>query len=82
MVLDNHGIMVDHPPMKPVKSMTIRLSTEQADALEIVASVEAMPVSEVIRAAISEHIDNRKKDQAFQNSLRERLEKTKRFLPK
>jgi predicted transcriptional regulator len=47
--------------MKPVKAMTIRLSEEQADALETVAAVESMPVSEVIRAAIAEHIDNRKK---------------------
>lgn len=62
--------------------MTIRLSADQADALETVASVEAMPVSEVIRAAIAEHIDNRKKDTAFQDSLKDRLERSKRLLKK
>src|SRR6202034_3352845 len=41
-------------PMKPVKAMTIRLSAEQAEALETVADVEARPVSEIIRAAIAQ----------------------------
>lgn len=66
--------------MKPVKAMTIRLSAEQAEALETVADVESMPVSEVIRAAITEHIDNRKKDPAFQENLKEKLNRTKRLL--
>jgi len=68
--------------MKPVKAMTIRLSEEQADALETVAAVESMPVSEVIRAAIAEHIDNRKNDAAFQDSLKQRLDRAKRLLRK
>jgi predicted transcriptional regulator len=68
--------------MKPVKAMTIRLSAEQAEALETVATVEAMPVSEVIRAAIAEHIDSRKKDPAFQDSLKDRLNRAKRLLRK
>lgn len=60
--------------------MTIRLSAEQAEALETVADVEALPVSEVIRAAISEHIDNRRKDPKFQHSLRDRLDRARRLL--
>lgn len=66
--------------MKPAKAMTIRLSAEQAEALETVATVEDRPVSEVIRAAIAEHIDNRKKDPAFQDSLRDRLNRARRLL--
>jgi predicted transcriptional regulator len=66
--------------MKPVKAMTIRLTTEQAEALETVATVEDIPVSEVIRAAIEEHIDSRKKDPAFQDSLRDRLARARRLL--
>jgi predicted DNA-binding protein len=66
--------------MKPVKAMTIRLTTEQAEALETVASVEERPVSEVIRAAIEEHIDSRKKDPAFQDSLKGRLARARRLL--
>jgi predicted DNA-binding protein len=66
--------------MKPVKAMTIRLTTEQAEALDTVASVEERPISEVIRAAIEEHIDSRRKDPAFQNSLKERLARARRLL--
>lgn len=66
--------------MKPVKAMTIRLTTEQAEALETVASVEERPISEVIRAAIEEHIDSRKKDPAFQDSLKDRLARARKLL--
>lgn len=81
MPLDNHDVLV-HPKMhmKTVKAMTIRLTTEQAEALETVASVEERPVSEVIRAAIEEHIDSRKKDPAFQDSLKDRLARARRLL--
>ena len=66
--------------MKPVKAMTIRLSAEQAEALDTVASVESRPVAEVIRAAISELIDNRKKDPVFQDELKDRLNRARRLL--
>ena len=68
--------------MKPTKAMTIRLSADQADALDTVATVEAKPVSEVIRAAIAEHIDRRKKDPAFQDSLKERMDRARQLLRK
>ena len=66
--------------MKPVKAMTIRLSAEQAEALETVANVEARPVAEVIRAAIAAHIDSRRKDPAFQDELKDRLNRARRLL--
>jgi len=66
--------------MKTSKAMTIRLSSEQAEELETVASVEDLPVAEVIRAAIAEHIDSRKRDEQFRRTLRERLERTQRML--
>lgn len=62
--------------------MTIRLSEEQAEALQTVATVEDQPVSEVIRAAIAEHVENRAKDPAFQSSLRERIRRAQRLLQK
>lgn len=68
--------------MKPAKAMTIRLSEEQADALETVATVENQPVSEVIRAAIAEHVVRRSKDPSFQSSLRERIRRAERLLGK
>lgn len=60
--------------------MTIRLSPDQAEALETVATVEERPVSEVIRAAIAEHIETRKKDPAFQEGLKDRIERASRLL--
>lgn len=68
--------------MKNVKAMSLRLPVELAEALETVASVEALPVAEVIRAAITEHIDNRRKDPAFQDSLKGRLERARHLLRK
>ena len=66
--------------MKPAKAMTIRLSADQAELLETVAMVDDQPVSEVIRAAISEHIQQRRQDARFQDSLKDRLERARRLL--
>ena len=60
--------------------MTIRLSAEQAEALETVATVEDRPVTEVIRAAISAHIENRRKDPDFRDSLKNRIQRAQRLL--
>lgn len=68
--------------MKPTKAMTIRLSAEQAEALDTVATVEDRPVSEVIRAAIAEHIEKRKKDPGFQDGLKDRIDRARRLLRK
>jgi len=80
MALDKLGLSVHNVFMKPVKTMSIRLTTDQAEALEIVASVESLPVSEVIRTAINEHIDSKTKDPVFRDSLRDRLKKAQRLL--
>jgi predicted transcriptional regulator len=66
--------------MKPVKAMTIRLSADQADELETVALVDNQPVSEVIRAAITEHIQTRKSDASFQDGLKDRIGRAQRML--
>jgi predicted transcriptional regulator len=66
--------------VKPAKAMTIRLSVEQADELETVATVDNQPISEVIRAAIAEHIAQRKQDARFQDGLRQRIERAQRML--
>ena len=62
--------------------MTIRLSAEQAEALETVATVEDRPISEVIRAAITDHIEARRKDPQFRDSLKERINRAQRLLGK
>jgi predicted transcriptional regulator len=66
--------------MKPAKAMTIRLSADQAEALETVATVEDRPVSDVIRAAITEHIESRRRDPGFQDGLKNRIERAKKLL--
>lgn len=66
--------------MKPAKAMTIRLSADQAEQLETVASVDDQPVSEVIRAAIAAHIQQRRRDARFQDSLRSRLARAEELL--
>lgn len=67
--------------MKPIKAMTIRLSAEQSEELDTVAAVDGQPVSQVIRSAIAGHIEVRKQDAAFQDMLRERIERAQRMLP-
>ena len=66
--------------MKPVKAMTIRLSVDQAEQLDLIAAVDGQPVSNVIRAAIAGHIENRKNDGAFQEGLRQRIDRERRML--
>ena len=66
--------------MSAQKAMTIRLSAEQAEQLETVASVENQPVSDVIRAAIASHIENVSKDPKFQEGLRGRIERARGLL--
>ena len=62
--------------------MTIRLSSDQAEELNVVAAVDGQPVSEVIRMAIAGHIEGRKRDDAFQDSLRQRIGRAQRMLPR
>ena len=62
------------------KAMTIRLDPELAESLETVASVDEQPVSEVIRAAISQHIANRQNDTEFRQGLEERIKRQQRLL--
>jgi predicted transcriptional regulator len=62
------------------KAMTIRLSAEQAEALETVATVEERAVSDIIRAAISEHIETRRRDPKFREGLKARINRARRLL--
>jgi predicted DNA-binding protein len=66
--------------MKNAKAMTIRLSVEQAEALETVAAVDSLAVSEVIRMAIEKHIEARASEDDFQVGLQERLQRAQKLL--
>jgi len=62
------------------KSMTLRLSQEQAEALEAVARADGVPVAEAVRSAIAAHIEQRRKDEDFQLRLRASLQRNQRIL--
>ena len=66
--------------MDPHKAMTIRLSAEQAEDLATVAAIDGQPVSQVIRSAIAGHIEERKRDTAFQDGLRQRIDRAQQML--
>ena len=62
------------------KAMTVRVDTETAEQLEGVAQVEGVPVAEVIREALSRHIEERRNDAEFQERLRASIERNKTTL--
>jgi predicted transcriptional regulator len=53
--------------------MTLRLDPELATRVEALAEIEELPIAEVIRSALKEHIEQRKQDSEFQSKLRRRL---------
>ena len=60
--------------------MTLRLPSEQADALEMVAEVDGISMSEAVRDSIENHIDNRRVDTGFQERLAASMERHRRIL--
>lgn len=79
-MLEYRSTKRDNHLVKPVKAMTVRLSPEQAEELETIATVDDLPVSEVVRAAIARHIEERRGDGEFRKSLRERICREQRLL--
>ncbi len=51
------------------KAMTLRLKDELARELEAIARVEDITVSEAVRQAITEHVEAKRSDRAFQKRL-------------
>ena len=62
------------------KAMTLRLPAEQAEALEKVAEVDGVSVTEAIREAIDQHISTRAADTAFRARLAASMERNQRIL--
>jgi len=62
------------------KTMTLRLSDEQAANLEALARVDEMPVSEAVRVAIDERIKARRRDKEFQARIKRMLEEEREVL--
>lgn len=62
------------------KTTTIRVSEERAEELEVLAQVEGVPVSEVIRTAIDELIEAKRADEGFQERLRDAMDRNRAVL--
>jgi predicted DNA-binding protein len=59
---------------------TLRLPTDLAADLSVVARADGLPVSEVIREAVGKHILTRRADEDFQERLREQMKKERELL--
>jgi hypothetical protein len=56
------------------RTMTLRLTDEQAATLDLVARADGQTVTEAVRTAIDAHIDERRRDEGFKERLRRRHE--------
>jgi len=56
------------------KTMTLRLTDEQAAMLELVARADGQSLTEAVRVAIDGHIAERRGDEDFKERLRRRHE--------
>jgi predicted DNA-binding protein len=56
------------------RTMTLRLTDEQAATLDLVARADGQTVTEAVRAAIDAHIEERRRDKGFKERLRRRHE--------
>lgn len=60
--------------------MVLRLDPELAERLQVIAEVEGRPVSEVVREAIRELVEARRKDERFLELLEDNLARHRRVL--
>ena len=60
-----------------MKTLTLRLEDEKAQALDTLAMAEGASVSQVIREAIDEQIEKRRQDPEFQERLQRVYERNK-----
>jgi predicted DNA-binding protein len=62
------------------KTMSLRIEEEQARALEAAALAGETTVSEIVREAISERIEQLRNDKEFQQRLKRALERNREAL--
>lgn len=62
------------------KNIMLRLDAELAERLRVVADVEGRSVSDVLREAVAELIEQRRKDKRFIGLLEENLARHQRLL--
>lgn len=66
--------------MAEIKNMTLRMDEALADSVQAIAEVEGSTVTDVIRTAISEHVDRRKVDPEFKKMLKRNMERHAQLL--
>ena len=62
------------------KSMTLRIDENLAERVRTIAEVEDATVSDVIRGALSEHVERRHRDPEFQAMLKRNLRRHEELL--
>ncbi len=66
--------------MAEMKNMTLRMDESLANTVQAIAEVEGTTVTDVIRTAISEHVDRRKADPDFKKLLKRNMERHAQLL--
>ena len=66
--------------MADTKSMTLRMDAHLAETVQTVADVEGTTVSNVIRDALAEHVERRRRDPEFQALLQRNLRRHQELL--
>lgn len=67
-------------PQGDTKSMTLRIDEDLAERVRTIAEVEESSVSDVIRDALAEHVERRRRDPEFQAMLKRNLRRHEELL--
>lgn len=67
-------------PQADTKSMTLRIDENLAERVRTIAEVEESSVSDVIRDALAEHVERRRRDPEFQAMLERNLRRHEELL--
>lgn len=62
------------------RAFTVRLDADQASDLEAVAAADGVSIAEVMRRAVADRIETRRKDPAFQARIRSIIDQNQRVL--
>lgn len=65
---------------RDTKNMTLRLDEPLAENVQAIAEVEGASVSDVIRDALTEHVERRRTNPEFQAQLKRNLERHAKLL--
>lgn len=68
------------PAQTETKSLVLRINRTLAEQARAVAEVEDSTVTDVIRDALTEHVERRRRDPEFQALLRRNLERHQELL--